>query len=187
MPEKTEKSKMLAGEPYHSNDPALIQDRNHALVQCKLYNSLNHNQNRERQDILKSLFGTCHPDTEIVPDFFCDYGYNIHVGHHFYANANCIFLDCTDIRIGNYVFLAPNVQLFTATHPLDPALRRQGVESALPITIGDDVWIGGGTIVNPGVTIGSGTTIGSGSVVTKDIPSNVLAAGNPCRIIRQLK
>lgn len=187
MPVKTEKEKMLAGELYFSNDPVLVTERDHALAKTRFYNSLDATQKKEKLEILKTLLGSCPDDPEIVPALHCDYGYNIHLGHHFYANTNCVFLDCAEIRIGNYVFLGPNVQLYAATHPLDPELRRQGIESAHPITIGDDVWIGGNTIINAGVTIGTGTTIGSGSVVTKDIPSHVLAAGNPCRVIRQLK
>ncbi len=187
MPEITEKGKMLAGELYYSNDPVLIRERNYAFEQSRLYNSLKPDRKEEKQAILNALLGSCSDDLEIVPAFHCDYGYNIHLGHHFYANSNCVFLDCAEIRIGNYVFLGPNVQLYAATHPLDPILRRKGLESSRPITIGDDVWIGGNTVINAGITIGNGTTIGSGSVVTKDIPSNVLAAGNPCRVIRQLK
>ncbi len=187
MSEKTEKEKMLAGELYYSNDRVLVRERDTAFAQSRRYNSLGATQKKEKLDILKTLLGSCSDDLELVPAFHCDYGYNIHLGHHFYANTNCVFLDCAEIRIGNYVFLGPNVQLYAATHPLDPELRRQGIESARPITIGDDVWIGGNTVINAGVTIGTGTTIGSGSVVTRDIPPHVLAAGNPCRVIRQLK
>ncbi len=187
MSVKTEKEKMLAGEPYYSNDPVLVSERDHAFTRSRLYNSLGTSQKKEKLDILKELFGSCPDDLELVPAFHCDYGYNIHLGHHFYANTNCVFLDCAEIRIGHYVFLGPNVQLYAATHPLDPECRRQGIESARPIIIGDDVWIGGNTVINAGVTIGTGTTIGSGSIVTKDIPPHVLAAGNPCRVIRQLK
>lgn len=178
---------MLAGEPYYSNDPVLVSERDHAFTRSRLYNSLGTSQKKEKLDILKELFGSCPDDLELVPAFHCDYGYNIHLGHHFYANTNCVFLDCAEIRIGHYVFLGPNVQLYAATHPLDPECRSQGIESARPIIIGDDVWIGGNTVINAGVTIGTGTTIGSGSIVTKDIPPHVLAAGNPCRVIRQLK
>ncbi len=187
MSVKSEKDKMLAGELYYSNDPVLVRERDAAFTQSRRYNSLGVSQKEEKLDILKALLGSCFDDLELVPAFHCDYGYNIHLGHHFYANTNCVFLDCAEIRIGNYVFLGPNVQLYAATHPLDPECRRQGIESAHPITIEDDVWIGGNTVINAGVTIGTGTTIGSGSVVTKDIPPNVLAAGNPCRVIRQLK
>lgn len=187
MSEKTEKNKMLDGEPYYSNDTELINERDHAFRQTRHYNSLSSEQKPERLRLLQALLGSCYPDLEIVPAFHCDYGYNIHLGRHFYANSNCVFLDCAEIRIGNHVFLGPNVQIYAATHPLDPELRRQGIESAKPVRVGDDVWIGGATIINPGVTIGSGTTIGAGSVVTKDIPPHVLAAGNPCRVIRQLR
>lgn len=118
--------------------------------------------------------------------FFCDYGYNIEIGKNFYANHNCIILDVNKVKIGNNVMFAPNVQVYTATHPIDAEERVSGVEMGYAIKIGDNVWIGGGAIICPGVKIGENTTIAAGSVVTKDIPANVLAAGNPCRIIREL-
>ena len=180
-----EKEKMLAGEWFDPHDAELTADRDRAT---RLMHRLNVECCGHGDDYRTTLGELC-PNVRgfIREPFHCDYGYNIHLGHHFYANTNCVFLDCAEIRIGNYVFLGPNVQLYAATHPLDPECRRQGIESAHPITIGDDVWIGGNTVINAGVTIGPGTTIGSGSVVTKDIPPNVLAAGNPCRVIRQLK
>lgn len=120
------------------------------------------------------------------PPFRCDYGYNIEIGENFYSNYNCTILDCAKVTIGNNVLFAPNVSLFTAGHPIDATLRAQEYEYAFPITIGNDVWIGGNTVINPGVTIGSNVVIGSGSVITKDIPSNCIAAGNPCRVIRDI-
>lgn len=187
MTEPTEKEKMLSGQLYYSNDPILKKERETALLKTRAYHLLSPDLPEARVAILKSLLGTCSPDVDIVSPFHCDYGYNLHVGHHFYANTNCVFLDCAEIRIGNHVFLGPHVQLYAATHPLDPETRRQGLENAAPITIGDDVWIGGNTVINAGVTIGTGTTIGSGSVVTRDIPPNVVAVGNPCKVLRHLE
>ena len=123
----------------------------------------------------------------IEPPFHCDYGYNIHVGEKFYANFDCIILDVGEVRIGKNCLLAPRVCIFTVGHPIDPELRSTGVEAAKPVIIGDNVWIGGNTVINPGVTIGDNVVIGSGSVVTKDIPSNVVAVGNPCKPIKTLK
>ncbi len=187
MSEPTEKKKMLSGQLYYSNDPLLTKEREIALIKTRAYHALSPDLREARLAILKSLLGNCPADIDIVSPFHCDYGYNVHVGHHFYANTNCVFLDCAEIRIGNHVFLGPHVQLYAATHPLDPDMRKQGLENAFPITIEDDVWIGGNTVINVGVTIGRGTTIGSGSVVTRDVPSNVVAVGNPCRVLRRLK
>lgn len=187
MSELTEKEKMLSGQLYYSNDPVLKRDREMAVIKTRTYHDIPPDLAKARLCILQDLLGSCPPDIEIVSPFHCDYGYNLHVGHHFYANTNCVFLDCAEIRIGNHVFLGPNVQIYTATHPLDPELRKQGLENAAPIVIEDDVWIGGGTIINAGVTIGRGTTIGSGSIVTRDIPAHVVAAGNPCKVLRKLK
>ena len=187
MPGLTEKKKMLAGRLYFSNDPVLKRDREIALIKTQAYHGTSPELFEARLGILQDLLGSCPTDAEIVSPFHCDYGYNLHIGHHFYANTNCVFLDCAEIRIGNHVFLGPNVQIYTALHPLDPELRKQGLENALPVVIEDDVWIGGGAIINAGITIGHGTTIGSGSVVTRDIPPNVVAVGNPCTVLRQLK
>ena len=187
MPELTEKEKMLVGQLYYSNDPALKRDREVAFIKTQAYNRVSPQLVETRLGLLHDLLGSCQTDVEIVSPFHCDYGYNLHIGHHFYANTNCIFLDCAEIHIGNHVFLGPNVQIYTAIHPLDPELRKRGLENALPVVIEDDVWIGGGTIINAGITIGHGTTIGSGSVVTRDIPPNVVAVGNPCKVLRQLK
>ena len=122
----------------------------------------------------------------IEPPFHCDYGYNISIGQNFYSNYNCTILDCAQVTIGNNVLFGPNVSLFTAGDPIHPAPRNEGIEYAFPITIGNNVWIGGGVIVNPGITIGDNVVIGSGSVVTKDIPSNVIAVGNPCKVLKEI-
>jgi maltose O-acetyltransferase len=138
-----------------------------------------------RRALLENLLGTCGQDVFIQPPFHCDYGQNIHLGDKVYFNFNCVVLDVCEIRIGSYSLFGPSVQIYTATHPLD-ALERRGKEFGKPVTIGSDVWVGGGAIICPGVTIGDRTVIGAGSVVTKDIPADVFAAGNPCRVIRQL-
>lgn len=183
---KTEKQKMLAGEPYNAWDETLYQER----IRCrehllKLNNTIpNSPAWREAIDSLLPDAGEAY----LEPPFRCDYGSNIHVGKNFYANFNCVILDVAPVYIGDNVLLAPNVQLYTAGHPLDVKGRvEEGVEFGTTITIGDNVWLGGGVIVCPGVTIGDNTVIGAGSVVTKDVPANVVAAGNPCRVIREIE
>lgn len=182
----TEKEKMLAGEPYKAMDRELSAERLAARQAIHAYNATAPVQFAERAAILKSLLGSYHKTAFIEPDFRCDYGYNIHVGKAFYANFGCVMLDVNRIQIGDHVKLGPNVQLFTAGHPVDPEERTAFWEFGKPIKIGDKVWIGGGSIILPGVTIGEGTTIGAGSVVTKSIPARVVAAGNPCRVLREL-
>jgi len=181
----TEKEKMLNGMFYNAMDEELFRDRIRAKKLCKRFNELEVDQFDERKALLKELFQTdkkCY----IEPNFFCDYGYNIEIGDNFYANHNCTMLDVNKIKIGNNVMFAPNVQVYTATHPVKVEERIAGKEMGYAIEIGDNVWIGGGTIICPGVKIGENTTIGAGSVVTKDIPENVVAAGNPCRVIKEL-
>lgn len=136
--------------------------------------------------LLKGIFGHLEDDAVIVPPFYCDKGTQIYIGRHFYANTGLLILDEADVRIGDHVFIAPRVCIYTASHPIDAGVRRKDLEIAKGVTIGDDVWIGGNAVINPGVTIGSNVVIGSGSVVTKDIPSGVIAAGNPCRVIRRI-
>ena len=186
FPTQTERQKMLAGELYNASDPELSGMRARARQMTRAYNSTTESERDVRRTLLNRLLGQMPPKIEIEPPFRCDYGTNIYLGQNFYANFGVVMLDCAEIRIGENVLLAPNVQLYTAKHPLDPEVRLTGLESAAPITIGDNVWIGGGAIVLPGVTIGDNVTIGAGSVVTKDIPSNVVAVGNPCRVIREL-
>ncbi|CAJ37634.1 sugar O-acetyltransferase [Methanocella arvoryzae] len=182
-----EKQKMLAGDLYLASDPDLVADRLRARKLLHEYNSTMPDLTAKRSQILQDLFGSIGPEYEIEPPFYCDYGYNIFAGRKFYVNFGCVILDCNRVTIGDNVLMAPYVQVYTAYHPTDPALRMSGRELAAPVTIGDNVWIGGGVIILPGVTIGSNTTIGAGSVVTKNIPDNVVAAGNPCRIIKSLK
>ncbi|WP_330949437.1 sugar O-acetyltransferase [Virgibacillus sp. MG-45] len=182
----TEKEKMIQGKPYQAFGDELFQERQYAkelLYQC---NTLPPTEVTQRHDLLKKLLGKVGENLYVEPPFRCDYGYNIAVGNNFYANYNCTILDCAPVTIGNNVMLAPNVSVFTAGHPVHYEPRNAGWEHALPITIGNNVWIGGGAIINPGVSIGDNTVIGSGSVVTKDIPANVVAVGNPCRVIRKI-
>jgi maltose O-acetyltransferase len=173
----TARERMLAGELYDALDPELVEARERARALLARYNAT-----RDRQALVE-LLGRLADDAVVEPPFHCDYGFNIAVGERFYANVNCVFLDCAPIEIGRHVLLGPAVHLYTATHPFDPAKRREGLESAKPITIGDDAWLGGGTIVLPGVTIGDRAVVGAGSVVTRDVPADSRIAGNPARPI----
>ena len=183
---KTEKQKMLDGELYMATDPELVQIRSKARQLFTKYNQTSMEQAAERYEILQQLFGATPALIDIQPPFFCDYGENIHIGNNCFINFNCTILDCARVTIGENVMFAPNVQLYAAYHPVIASERIKGPELAAPINIGNNVWLGGGVIVCPGVTIGDNTTIGAGSVVTKDIPANVVAAGNPCRVIREI-
>ena len=186
MAQLTEKDKMIGGQLYRSSDDLLRNERKRARRLLKAFNDTLPDEIEKRVAVLRELLGALDGQAEIEPPFYCDYGYNIYIGDNFYANFNCIILDCAKVAIGNNVFLGPNVQIYTATHPLAVKERNKGLEAAKPIIIEDNVWICGGVIINPGVTIGNGTTIGAGSVVTRDIPPNVFAAGNPCNVIRNL-
>lgn len=177
---------MLAGEAYLAMGKELFRERQHTKEELFKYNNLAPSKIKERNQILKKLLGKTVSSFFIEPPFRCDYGYNIELGHNFYANYNFTVLDCTLVKIGDNVMIGPNVSLFTAGHPVHAEPRNAGWEYAKPIAIGDNVWIGGHTVVNPGVTIGKNTVIGAGSVVTKDIPPNVIAVGNPCRILREI-
>lgn len=179
----SEKDKMLAGYYYDAFDPELVAARERARQLCLDLAQLREDQTVERAHILEKLLGEkC--DAIIRAPFFCDYGTNIELGKGVYFNFNCVVLDVSKVRIGDHVLCGPNVQIYTAGHPLDTEKRRAGLEFGKEITIGDDVWIGGSAIICPGVKIGSRSIIGAGSVVTKDIPSDVVAAGNPCRVLR---
>jgi maltose O-acetyltransferase len=186
-PVRSEKQRMLAGELYLSADPELVAERLRARQQVREYDATAPAETARRAALLAGLFGRLGAPVEIEPPFHCDYGYNIDAGSGLYMNVGCVVLDCAAVTIGSNVLCAPYVQIYTAYHPLDPEVRRQGRELARPVAIGDDVWLGGGVIVCPGVSIGEGTTIAAGSVVTRDIPSRVLAAGNPCRVLRPLE
>jgi len=181
-----QKEKMLAGEAYQAMGRELFDERQHAKIQLFTYNNLHPNQIKQRNKIIKDLFGKTGSMLFIEPPFRCDYGYNIDIGERFYANYNLTILDCAKVTIGDHVMLGPNVSLFTAGHPIHHEPRNEGWEYAFPISIGNNVWIGGNVVINPGVSIGDNTVIGAGSVVTKDIPANVVAVGNPCKVIKQI-
>ncbi len=182
----TELEKMLSGQMYDPMDPYLVERRARARLLCHDYNQLRPSATSDIQEILHQLLGSHDGPVTIEPSFHCDYGDHIHVGKNFFANFNCVFLDVAEIRIGDRVMMATAVQLLTATHPIAAAERNSGRELGYPITIGDDVWLGGGVIVLPGVTIGDRAVIGSGSVVTKDIPADCVAVGNPCKVVKKI-
>ncbi|WP_066630058.1 sugar O-acetyltransferase [Labilibacter marinus] len=183
---KTEKEKMLSGKPYKAFGEELLSERQHAKELIFDFNALRPKQIEERNEIIKKLLGKTKGQFFIEPPFRCDYGYNIEVGENFYANYNLIILDCAKVTIGDNVLMGPNVAIYAAGHPLHHEMRNQEYEYAFPINIGSNVWIGGNVVINPGVSIGENSVIGSGSVVTKDIPGNVIAIGNPCKILREI-
>ena len=183
---KSEKEKMLAGELYDALDAQLTEERIHARLLIKELNDSREDQVEERNRILKKLIPNAGEGLWLQPPFYCDYGYNIKVGDRVFFNFNCVVLDVTQVTIGNRTLFGPNVQIYTATHPLNYQERATGLEYAKPITIGEDVWVGGNVVICPGVTIGDRSVIGAGSVVTKDIPADMFAAGNPCKVIRPI-
>lgn len=166
-------------------EPKLLAARKRAKHLCQQINALRADQRKARQLLYQQLFSSVN-NAYIEPDFYCDYGSNIYLGENFYANHHCVMLDAAEIHIGAHVKFAPNVQLYTTTHPLDAADRASGIELIAPITIGDDCWLGGNVIVMPGVNIGAASVIGAGSVVTQSIPAGVVAVGMPCRVIREI-
>lgn len=176
---------MVAGELYDALDADLVASREHARDLCWALNATREAQQDERRRLVRELFGAGGDTAWIQPPFYCDYGWNIELGERVYFNFNCVVLDVCLVRIGSFTLFGPNVQILTPLHPLDPELRRRQ-ELGMPVTIGEDVWVGGGALILPGVTIGARTAVGAGSVVTRDLPGNVLAAGNPCRVIRAL-
>ena len=182
----TEWERMAAGKIYFPGDAALLEARQRARVLCRQYNDALPEEDGLRDEILHRLLGAVGKDCWIEPPLRCDYGTNITVGDIFYANYDCVFLDAAPIAIGNNVLVAPRVCFYTAGHPIAPSVRNTGLEFAAPITVEDDVWIGGSVTILPGVTIGRGTIVAAGSVVTKDLPAGVVAAGNPCRVLRPI-
>ncbi len=177
---------MLTGELYDAMDEQLVQERLNAQKLIQQFNGSAPDDLQNRNRILKKLIPNCGEKVFVQPPFFCDYGSNITPGDGVFFNFNCVVLDVAPVHIGSRTLLGPNVQIYTATHPLNFKERTSGLESGEPITIGEDVWIGGSAVICPGVTIGSRTVVAAGSVVVKDLPSDVLAAGNPCRVIRSL-
>ncbi|MBZ8182298.1 sugar O-acetyltransferase [Oscillatoria salina] len=184
QPPQTEKEKMLAGELYLASDPELKQLRQQAAELTHCYHHTPPSENQQRLQILQQLFASLGANPEIVPPFHCDYGSNIYAGDNLYLNTGCVILDCNPVRLGDNVLCGPYVQIYAAYHPTVPEVRLTRRELAAPVTIGNNVWIGGGAIICPGVAIGDNTTIGAGSVVVESITANVIAAGNPCRTIR---
>lgn len=183
----TEKEKMQRHILYNANTgEGLEEERDRCKDLCYALNQLRPSDTKARDKIIRTLLGKIAGEYYITSPFYCDYGYNIEIGNHFFSNYNCVILDCAKVTFGDYVFIAPNCGFYTAGHPVDYERRNRGLEYAYPISVGDNVWIGGGVQVMPGVTIGSNVVIGGGSVVTKDIPDNVVAAGNPCRVLRPI-
>lgn len=177
---------MLAGELYNALDEELSAERTAARLLLKRVNEIPEDEVVTRNEVLKHLLPNAGEGLWVQPPFYCDYGYNIKLGEKVFFNFNCVVLDVCAVTIGSRTLIGPNVQIYTATHPVDFRQRASGLESGSPIAIGEDVWIGGSAVICPGVSIGDRTIIGAGSVVTKSIPSDVIAAGNPCRIIRRI-
>ncbi|MEM1043759.1 MAG: sugar O-acetyltransferase [Bacteroidota bacterium] len=178
--------RLRAGLAHRGNDPGLIMIRQKARRLVREFNALPEDQRTARIRTLASLFGALGERTEIDAPIFCEYGQHVHVGDHFVAGPNCVLTDVGKITIGDRVRFGPGVHVYAVARPVNPGQRAEGLEQAAPVTIGDDVWIGGGSILNPGVTIGAGSTVGSGSVVLEDVPAGVFASGNPCRVVREL-
>ena len=181
----TQRERMVRGELYDPRDPALVAERLHARRLLKAYND-SAPDSKDRERLIRELIPQAGTPLWIEPPFYCDYGSNIALGDNFYCNFDCVVLDVAPVTIGRNVLFGPGVHVYAATHPLDARERRSGLELGTPIVIGDDVWVGGGAIVCPGVHIGARTVVGAGSVVTVDLPAGVLAAGNPCRVVRAL-
>ena len=181
---KSEKEKMISGKPYKAFDDELVNERRYAKELIFDFNSFRPNEIVNRNGLIKRLLDKIGNSFIIEPPFRCDYGYNIEIGENFYSNYNLIILDCAKVLIGDNVMIGPNVSIYTAGHPVHYEIRNQGYEYTVPVSIGNNVWIGGNAIINPGVSIGDNSVIGSGSVITKDIPGNVIAAGNPCKVLR---
>ena len=181
-----EKNKMINGEMYNPNDDVLKKDRLNAKKLCYEFNKTPFDKRERMNKIIRKLFGKTSGNFNIEPTFFCDYGYNIEIGKNFYSNHNLVILDCAKVAFGNNVLIGPNCGFYTAEHPIDAKTRNSGLEFAKPISVGNNVWFGGNVTVVGGVNIGDNCVIGAGSVVTKDIPPNSLAVGNPCRVIKSL-
>ncbi len=182
-----EKDKMLSGVLYNPMCDELVSDRLYCKNICGEYNRLDYDKFEQRAELLKRILGKTGENYTIEQSFYCDYGYNIELGENFYSNHNLVILDCAKVKFGDNVFIGPNCGFYTAEHPIDAKTRNKFLEYAHPITVGNSVWFGGHVTVLSGVNIGDNVVIGAGSVVTKDIPSNVVAVGNPARVIREIK
>lgn len=183
---RSQKDRMLAGDLYIADDPELAKDFHKAKRLLREYNQTTEYQEADRKKILDDLFKQSGQKIHIEPPFHTDYGCNTVIGENFYSNYDCIILDIANVKIGDNVMFGPRVGLYTAGHPIDAVIRNEYYEYGKPITIGNNVWVGGNVVVNPGVTIGDNVVIGSGAIVTKDIPSNVIAVGNPCKVLRKI-
>jgi len=182
----SERTKMLDGEPYDPADPELVTGRARARRLARLYDNTTAHDDAIRRAILADLFGTVGGEITVEPPFRCDYGSQIHVGDGFYANFGCVVLDVNTVEFGEDCLLGPGVHVYTATHPLAPEPRRRGIESGEPVTVGDNVWIGGQAVLNPGVTVGDDAVVASGAVVVDDVPSGTFVAGNPAEVVREI-
>lgn len=181
-----QKERMLSGLPYKAWMDGLEEERTEARLKVYEYNLCRPDKKDDMVKMIKDIFGKTGENIFVEQPFHCDYGTNIEVGENFYANFNCVILDVGKVRIGKNVMFAPNVSIYTAGHPIHPDSRNSGYEYGISVTIGDNVWIGGSVTINPGVNIGNNVVIGSGSVVTRDIPDNMIAVGNPCKVIREI-
>jgi len=184
---RSQKERMLGGELYDPLDPQLSAERRRARLLTKALNDTRDDQQDERARLIRELIPASGEGVWIEPPFYCDYGTNITLGDRVFFNFNCVVLDVAAVRIGSGVLFGPAVQIYAATHPLSAAERRTGLESGRAVEVGDEVWVGGGAIICPGVRVGARAVIGAGSVVTRDIPEGVFAAGNPCRVIREIR
>ncbi|MDO5510136.1 MAG: sugar O-acetyltransferase [Weeksellaceae bacterium] len=182
----TEKEKCKEGLLYDANDFELVSERNLCKQLCQQYNQSQYSEVEKRKEIIQKIIPSAKANSVIEPSFWCDYGYNIHIGDHFYSNHNLVILDAAQVKFGNNVFIGPNCAFYTAGHPENIPQRNAGLEYAKAIIIGSNIWFGGNVVVLPGVTIGDNSIIGAGSIVTKDIPQNVVAVGKPCKVIREI-
>jgi maltose O-acetyltransferase len=182
----SEKEKMLVGDLYDASDPELVSERTDARALTREYNATAPHETDRRARLLDDLFGSVGEAVTVEPPVRCDYGYNVHVGDGFYANVGCVLLDIRRIDVGRDCLVGPGVHVYTATHPLDAAARSEGLEYGEPVSVGDDVWIGGRAVLNPGVTVGDRSIVASGAVVTSDVPDDVVVGGNPARVLSEL-
>ncbi|WP_342566617.1 sugar O-acetyltransferase [Psychrobacillus sp. FSL K6-4046] len=184
---KSEKEKMLSGELYNPADTELVRDREEARRKVRIYNETIESEGEKRRELLMDLLGSTGKLVYMEPTIRFDYGYNTHVGDNFFANFDFIILDVCEVRFGDNCMLGPSVQIYTATHPLHPGERNSGREYGKPVTIGNNVWIGGHAVINPGVNIGDNAIIAAGAVVVKDVPANVVVGGNPAKVIKEIE
>ena len=180
------KERMLNGAMYDPDDPELVADRERARGLTRQYNRTTPDERDERRRLLEALLGGVGDGCHVEPPFRCDYGYNTHVGEHTYVNVDCVVLDVCRVEVGRNCDVGPGVHIYAATHPLDAAERASGAEYGAPVTVGENVWLGGRAVLNPGVTVGDNAVVASGAVVTEDVPANVVVGGNPATVIREV-